>query len=271
MGWARLDDGFHDHPKVDELSLAAVGLWTLCLTWAHRHRKTSTVPGAISQRRVDKIAGDQAEELAGELVASGLWEVSALGGWLIHDFTDYQPRERDADEASAAGRRGAASRWQSDGKPMANSHATAMAVSHDVAIPDDGKQPPKAMADTHAPIVHDDMANDASRASARAFPSRPVPSRPKDTSGTRKRAQPAPDIFPITDAMAAWGRTHCPLVQDPPAETAKFLDHHRARGSSFKDWTAAWRTWMANAQTYTAERAGRGPRTDVPEHLRGLL
>jgi hypothetical protein len=38
-------------------------------------------------------------------------------------------------------------------------------------------------------------------------------------------------------------------------ETAQFLDYHRARGSVFKDWAAAWRTWMRNAAKFQPERA----------------
>lgn len=58
--------------------------------------------------------------------------------------------------------------------------------------------------------------------------------------------------------MASWGRSHCPNVHDPAQQTAQFLDHHRAKGSTFKDWTAAWRTWMSNAQRY-AVRDGIEP------------
>ena len=120
MPWARLDDGFHDHPKVDGLSLAAVGLYTLCLTWAHRHRKTAIVPGHITEARVAKLAGKHARALALELEAARLWDVEPnLGGWVIHDFTDYLPKERDPQERRDAGRRGAQVRWlerrQADG------------------------------------------------------------------------------------------------------------------------------------------------------------
>lgn len=75
------------------------------------------------------------------------------------------------------------------------------------------------------------------------------------TVSARKRATAAPDLFPITEQMADWGRQHCPLVLNPEAETRQFLDHHRAKGAAFKDWSAAWRTWMGNAQKY-AERDG---------------
>lgn len=63
-----------------------------------------------------------------------------------------------------------------------------------------------------------------------------------------------PDTFEITDELRAWGREHAPLVLDPVAETAIFLDHHRAKGSSMKDWTAAWQTWMRNAQKFAQQR-----------------
>lgn len=65
-----------------------------------------------------------------------------------------------------------------------------------------------------------------------------------------------PDVFPITESMTAWGREHAPLVADPAAETRQFLDHARANGKTFIDWTAAWRTWMSNAQKYATQRGG---------------
>jgi hypothetical protein len=38
-------------------------------------------------------------------------------------------------------------------------------------------------------------------------------------------------------------------------ETAKFLEWHRARGSEFADWNAAWRTWMLRTKPSTANDA----------------
>jgi hypothetical protein len=40
------------------------------------------------------------------------------------------------------------------------------------------------------------------------------------------------------------------------AETAQMLDHHQAKGSTFRDWTAAWRTWMRNSQKFATQRSG---------------
>jgi hypothetical protein len=48
-------------------------------------------------------------------------------------------------------------------------------------------------------------------------------------------------------------------------ELAKFRDHHTAKGSTFKDWQAAWRTWVGKAVDF-----GRGgkPQSDDPYDLR---
>jgi hypothetical protein len=35
-------------------------------------------------------------------------------------------------------------------------------------------------------------------------------------------------------------------VQDPHTEFSAFRDYHQARGSVFRDWPAAWRTWARN-------------------------
>jgi len=64
-----------------------------------------------------------------------------------------------------------------------------------------------------------------------------------------KRATPAPDHLPLTETLTAWGRDNAPGI-DLASETERFLDHHRAKGSTFRDWTAAWRNWMRKAVEY---------------------
>jgi DNA-binding MarR family transcriptional regulator len=68
------------------------------------------------------------------------------------------------------------------------------------------------------------------------------------------RASSAPEIFPVTEAMRAWGQAQVPGV-NVDRETEQFLDHHRAKGSVFKDWLAAWRTWMRRAASFQGQRA----------------
>jgi hypothetical protein len=68
------------------------------------------------------------------------------------------------------------------------------------------------------------------------------------------RASTVPEIFPITEAMRAWAQRDVPGV-NMERETEQFLDHHRAKGNVFKDWIAAWRTWMRNAARFQEQRA----------------
>lgn len=78
--------------------------------------------------------------------------------------------------------------------------------------------------------------------------------------GARERKQPprergthAPDHMIITDTMRQWAAT-ASIRADLDRETTRFLDHARANGKTFKDWTAAWRTWMGRADDFAAPR-----------------
>jgi hypothetical protein len=119
MGWARLDDDFFSHPKIgalldDERGAAAVGLWTLCLAWAHRHtRQPGKVPGDIPAYLPRQFLGPAGPVLAGLLVKEGLWEARRdeggtllTDGWHIHDFHLYLPSEAMSRSRSVAGRKG---------------------------------------------------------------------------------------------------------------------------------------------------------------------
>lgn len=78
----------------------------------------------------------------------------------------------------------------------------------------------------------------------------------KPSRVTRKRNEtdcPASDAAPdlVTQWCDAW---RIPLPGSD-LEAAKFLDHHRARGSRFRDWGAAWRTWQRNAASFARPRS----------------
>jgi hypothetical protein len=82
-----------------------------------------------------------------------------------------------------------------------------------------------------------------------------------DSSGKAKVARlnlPIPEPFVVTAELVNWAREEVPLV-DHALETPKFVDWHKSKGSRFKDWTAAWRNWMRNAQAYAARDAAARP------------
>ncbi|WP_421854573.1 hypothetical protein [Marinomonas sp.] len=69
----------------------------------------------------------------------------------------------------------------------------------------------------------------------------------------QKRASGVPDEFLVDQRMLDW-LTENQITTDWRTETSNFLDHHRARGSTMKDWVAAWRTWMRNSMKFAAQR-----------------
>lgn len=87
----------------------------------------------------------------------------------------------------------------------------------------------------------------------------------------KKPARPMPDIFPASDAMRAYAEKRGYKFEIPPcfafnkarpgpaqAMFETFKNHHAAKGSTFADWDAAWRTWVDNQVRWDTER-GKPP------------
>jgi len=68
----------------------------------------------------------------------------------------------------------------------------------------------------------------------------------------KKQDTRAPDSFEISEPMWAWAQGQGVAHERIEKETAKFLDHHKAKGSLFSDWPAAWRKWMRNVVDFAA-------------------
>ena len=65
-----------------------------------------------------------------------------------------------------------------------------------------------------------------------------------------------PDDFDPTPEMVSWAQKLG--VRDIRWETDSFKDYHLARGNVFKDWKAAWRTWMRNHVKFNGVSDNRG-------------
>lgn len=221
MGWGRIDDAFDDHEKVLALldldeGIAAIGLWTLCFTWAHRNtRKKGKTPGLLPSTLPRRFAGPRGKELAGLLVDAGMWDV-VDDGWMIHDFSDYLPDKETSEARSAAGKRGAAARWgnrKSNGKlPSSDGNADGIANGNDLAnaVSDAVDASPAAekievVAAVGNQLIPDgklpssdgkadgkSVANDGSRAPARWEWARVSTSSSVRTSVTLPQTEPAP-------------------------------------------------------------------------------
>ena len=68
----------------------------------------------------------------------------------------------------------------------------------------------------------------------------------------RKVALPLDWILSVKNLEDA--RDHSFTDQEISHEADQFRDHHHARGTTFKDWDAAWRTWLRNARRFQGNR-----------------
>jgi len=83
MPWFRVDDGFHNHPKVLKAGTAAVGLYVRCGSYSAQQLTDGFVPSEVA-------AQYGSPEWARRLVDVGLW-VTVDGGYRMPDFLEYNP------------------------------------------------------------------------------------------------------------------------------------------------------------------------------------
>lgn len=235
MTWGKIDDNLAFHPKVAMAGNEAMGLWVRAMSYSCQQLTDGFIPDVIVQSM-------NGANVAERLIEVGLWHREE-GGYRFNDWGDYQlsaesERERRSKMTTArseAGRLGASKRWQTDGKPYGKPMANAMA---------------------------NEWQNDS-----------PIPIPEPIPLESAKRASRLSPNFVVTEEMAVWAKRETPSV-NITAETAKFIDHHIAKGSSFKDWVAAWRNWMRRSrefggnittETIDAARADRERRMEEHE------
>lgn len=116
-----------------------------------------------------------------------------------------------------------------------------------------------------------DVTSSATRCDIAMSPEPPIEPPIRTTSknhqsGERaKRATQISDVFEPSPDQVFWAVNIAGLRDDAEvwAETEKFMDYHRAKGSTMKDWAAAWRNWMRNSVTYRKPSNGNGRASPV--------
>ena len=238
MTWARFEDRFPWHRKVRALSDGAFRLHVSAICWSTEHLTDGYIPAEDLH-----VASDTKLPLkaVAELTHRGLWEASEQG-WLIHDYLIYnlsadqvkaeraaaaerQRRAREAAMSQRESRRDIRRDYTRD--YTRESHRESHRSSGDVTVP------------PTRPVTNQELTPPQT-----TFVGPPA----KITKGSR-----VPDTWPATDALRTWITEHAPAV-DGTRETAQWLDYHRAKGDTAKDWAASWRTWMRRAQTDTERR-----------------
>lgn len=78
----------------------------------------------------------------------------------------------------------------------------------------------------------------------------------KEKRGARKRrATPLPDGFALSAELTAWTEAKGLDPKTVASEFERFCNWHRAKGSTFVDWNAAWRTWVGKHLEFRQARA----------------
>ena len=75
------------------------------------------------------------------------------------------------------------------------------------------------------------------------------------TSIKSKRATQYPENFQVSPEVQAWALKE--RLPDPETQLPAFRDYHQAKGSTFKDWEAALRTWLRNAPKFAGNGQSR--------------
>lgn len=143
MSWFRCDDNLGHHPKVmalDDKLLPAMGLWTMCGVYASKHLTDGFVP-----RKVVRMYGG--ERLAKELEKAGLFKPTP-GGWLIHDYLDWNPSKEQVLAMRAARQAAGQAGGRASGQARAQANASAPAQANPNPVPVPGPLPiPEVLSD----------------------------------------------------------------------------------------------------------------------------
>lgn len=66
-----------------------------------------------------------------------------------------------------------------------------------------------------------------------------------------------PEDFALDAEMLRYAADRAFTEADSRRMFEKFINHHRAKGSRFVDWRAAWRTWVGNQVDFISQRPQR--------------
>lgn len=276
MVWARLDDAILDNPKISRAGIFGFALHVAAITWCNRNLTDGFVPYSRAASLLDlsavnfdtanpcavaggpaSMSGDTGLDphvVADHLVAVGLWtfDDDAHGYWL-HDFLTYNPsRESVLGKRQKESARAQSSRTVGPRPPRMSSIRKPKAPAG--SLPATTEQ---AAANNPPTIRHPDPDPD------------PVPERdPRRISIGTESAAPTPPPEPVTAVRLSRRKpeTPCPASDATPEvitawaagwkvpadhpEFTGWLDHHRKSDARWRDWAAAWRTWLKNASRF---------------------
>jgi hypothetical protein len=221
---ARLDTGWHAHPKIVGLGWAAMGLHCWSISYSDFHRTDGFVPiGAWPS-----LPGTR--QAVHTLQTMGLWE-PVVGGYMVHDYLDYNRSRADIEALEVARR--AAGQAGGVAKAVAKAVASAKAKPLAFANPrspdpgDAGPSGPSVSPRTPYPLSPNPDGGPieaapraASTAQALATLYGPPPEPPERLPNGAQQCPLCPDLFTGTYAEHLESPRH--KIHDEPADLSGF-------------------------------------------------
>lgn len=128
MTWLKTDDKFPEHRKIRRLSDGAYRLHHTALAFSAKDE----TDGRIATDDIDEMQhGRRLAKHIPSLVDAGLWR-SVKGGWMLHDFLDYNPshEQLEAERAHNRERQARARARRRAGAPWDEGHAVTNGVTN---------------------------------------------------------------------------------------------------------------------------------------------
>jgi hypothetical protein len=230
MTWFAVDDKLHGHIKSRRARAASMGLWVL----AGSYCADNLTDGFVAADVPAILVGKDGPKLAARLVGAKLWH-EVEGGWIFHDWSDYQPTAESV-RANRAAAKERMTRLRSQGV-RANKQRTSAERTPQFALPVPVPLP-----------VPSEGGSSRARATARPRPADEPPGDEPPRLGTVERPN-ALDAFAMLDAIkrGAGGRFEHRASADLVASFARAvneagysLDELEALGRDLRDHPPAW-------------------------------
>lgn len=101
--WFKVDDRFNQHPKLMRVPARfrndAAGLWVRVGCWS----ATNLTDGRIDE--TVPVMFDGSDSAVGRLVDAGLWVPDPAGGWLMHDWSAWNPTRAEVESKRESDRK----------------------------------------------------------------------------------------------------------------------------------------------------------------------
>ena len=104
MAWSKLDDRYHDNPKMVAAGLTATGLHARAITYSARHETNGHIPVAWVDSQIAELRPVERRRVMAVLEELELFE-RCNGGYVVHDYLDFNPSRAELEARREADKR----------------------------------------------------------------------------------------------------------------------------------------------------------------------